>query len=162
VDGGAASQDSLFQGEVITPQMFDSTAHAGLYLQLRAEDIWQARWDNSTKGRVTYVFLPAVTTDPAALPHLDFVRTQVLTGHGEFGCHLYQIGKEESDACPDATDDPIHRRLDCPKYLVAQKLIHEEIRAWPPQLMEIPALTNGKIFAELATATPSISDLEPE
>jgi hypothetical protein len=158
-------QVSLFQGELITPDMFDSTAHAGVYLQLRAEDIWQSRWDNTTKGRVTHAFFPAVTTELAALPKLDFVRTQVLTGHGEFGCHLHRIGKEESDTCdicPGATDDPIHRILECPKYLAAQELIHEEVRAWPPQLTMIPALCNGQIFVELATATPSTIDIEPE
>jgi hypothetical protein len=75
--------------------MFDSTAHAGVYLQLRAEDISQTRWDNITKGRVTHAFLPGVTTELAALSKPDFMRTQVFTGHGEFGCHLYRIGKED-------------------------------------------------------------------
>jgi hypothetical protein len=138
--------------------MFDSIPHAALYLQLRAEDIWQTRWDSSTKGRITYSFLPAVTTDSATLPVLDFVRAQILTGHGEFGCHFHRIGKADIDLCEtcrDATDDAIHRILDCPKYLSAQELINEEIRSWPPQLTDIPALINNDIFAELATPTPS-------
>jgi hypothetical protein len=66
--------------------MFDSIPHAALYLQLRAVDIWQTRWDSSIKGRITYAFLP---TDTATLPVLEFVRAQILTGHGEFGCHLH-------------------------------------------------------------------------
>jgi hypothetical protein len=102
-------KDSLFQGELIITGMFDSIPHAALYLQLRAEDIWQTRWDSSIKGRITYAFLP---TDIATLPVLEFVRAQILTGHGEFGCHLHRIGKADSDLCEtcrDATDDPIHR-----------------------------------------------------
>jgi hypothetical protein len=40
----------MFQDELIVPGNFETVAHAAQYLQLRAEDIWQARWDNSTKG----------------------------------------------------------------------------------------------------------------
>jgi hypothetical protein len=110
----------MFQDELIVPGNFETVAHAAQYLQLRAEDIWQARWDNSTKG-LPFAFLPVVTTDIATLPALDFVRTQVLTGHGNFRCHLHRIGKEDTcDACPGATDDPIHRVLDYPKYLATQ------------------------------------------
>ncbi|KAH0813491.1 hypothetical protein GEV33_009299 [Tenebrio molitor] len=149
---------SMFQDELIIPGNFETVAHAAQYLQLRAEDIWQARWDNSTKGRTTYAFLPEVTTDIATLPALDFVRTQVLTGHGNFRCHLHRIGKEDDDtcdACPGATDDPIHRVLDCPKYLAAQELINEETRSWPPLLTQVPALSNNDIFAMLASNNPT-------
>jgi hypothetical protein len=148
----------MFQDELIIPGNFETVAHAAQYLQLRAEDIWQARWDNSTKGRTTYAFLPEVTTDIATLPALDFVRTQVLTGHGNFRCHLHRIGKEDDDtcdACPGATDDPIHRVLDCPKYLAAQELINEETRSWPPLLTQVPALSNNDIFAMLASNNPT-------
>lgn len=82
-----------FQNEHIAPDTFDSVAHASLYLQIMAEDKWQERWTNSEKGRITYEFLPTVTTDPEQQPHLTWNRTQVLTGHGEFGCHLLRIGR---------------------------------------------------------------------
>jgi hypothetical protein len=147
-------RSSLFQNELIEPGMFDSTAHAALYMQLRAEDIWQARWDESNKGRTTHAFLPSVSTDVQTLPATGHQRTQVLTGHGNFRCHLYRIGKEDCDRCeecPDAPDDPIHRIIDCPKYLGAQELVNEETRCWPPPLTEIPFLKNEEIFNVLAS-----------
>jgi hypothetical protein len=150
-------RSSLFQNELIEPGVFDSTAHAALYMQLRAEDIWQARWDESNKGRTTHAFLPSVSTDVQTLPATGHQRTQVLTGHGNYRCHLYRIGKEDCDRCkecPDAPDDPIHRITECPKYLGAQELVHEETRCWPPPLTGIPFLQNDEIFNMLASEIP--------
>jgi hypothetical protein len=147
-----------FQNEHIAPDTFDSVAHASLYLQIMAEDKWQERWTNSEKGRITYEFLPTVTTDPEQQPHLTWNRTQVLTGHGEFGCHLLRIGKREDDlceTCEDESDDPRHRILHCPRYLMAQEAINEELRSWPPSMQEVPFLEDETIFDLLISQNPS-------
>jgi hypothetical protein len=142
-----------FQNEHIAPDTFDS-----LYLQIMAEDKWQERWTNSEKGRITYEFLPTVTTDPEQLPHLTWNRTQVLTGHGEFGCHLLRIGKREDDlseTCEDESDDPRHCILHSPRYLMAQEAINEELRSCPPSMQEVPFLEGETIFDLLISQNPS-------
>jgi hypothetical protein len=101
-----------FQGEYIAREAFDSMSHIHQYLKIKAGNIWQDRWDSSSKGCVTYEFLQEVRTNPDELPSLCFARTQVLTGHGEFGCHLLRIGKadsDECDACPGKTDDKTNK-----------------------------------------------------
>jgi hypothetical protein len=153
---------ALFHNELITPEMFDSVAHAAAYMSIKAEDVWQDRWNESVKGRTTFEFLPNVTTDWEQLPRVNFKRTQVLTGHGEFACHLLRIGKredEECDACVGETDDPIHRILDCRKYLRAQEAINEELRTWPPSIRDIPFLENDEIFELLTSSEPSTDDI---
>lgn len=164
-------RSAAFQNELVLPGQFDTIMHAAQYLQLKAEDIWQERWDNSLKGRITHDFLPEVSTNLSLLPVTNFTRTQVLTGHGSFGCHLYRIGKtetDECDACPNLRDDPKHRILNCPKYLCAQEAIHEEMIAWPPEMVKIPFLKDGSVFSLLIDPNPppfneerSSSDEEP-
>jgi hypothetical protein len=58
----------------------DSMRHDALYMQLRAEEIWQERWTCSDKGRATYASFPNVTTEQDQLPDLTFARTQVNSG----------------------------------------------------------------------------------
>jgi hypothetical protein len=151
---------AMFQEELITPGTFDSIRHAAAYVQIKAEDIWQERWNDSSKGRTTYEFRPLVTTDLTQLPKTDFIRTQVLTGHGEFACHLKRIGKredEECDVCEGEADNPMHRILRCPKFLAAQEAINEELRLWPPSALDIPFMGNDAIF-ELLCKEPSPDD----
>jgi hypothetical protein len=156
-------RSAMFRDELITPGMFDSIAHVASYMTIKAEDIWQERWDNSTKGRITFEFLPRVSTNLTDLPDTNFIKTQVLTGHGEFGCHLNRIGKRDNDlceTCESARDDPLHRNLYCPIYLSAQELIHEELRSWPPELTKIPFLKNDEIFKLLICTEPPQADNE--
>jgi hypothetical protein len=152
----------MFQDELITPGTFDSNRHTAAYIQIKAEDIWQERWNDSCKGRITYEFRPLVTTDMTQLPKTDFIRTQVLTGHGEFACHFRRIGKrkdEECDVCEGEADHSMHRILHCPKFLVAQEAINEELRLWPRSALDIPFIENDSIF-ELLCTEPSPDDAE--
>jgi hypothetical protein len=156
-------RSAMFRDELITPGMFDSVAHAARYMSIKAEDIWQERWEISTKGRITFELLPRVSTNLTDLPNTNFIKTQVLTGHGEFGCHLHRIGKRDDDlceTCENARDDPLHRILDCPSYLSAQELIHEELRSWPPESTNIPFLKNEEIFKLLICTEPPQVDNE--
>jgi hypothetical protein len=141
-----------FQGEYIAREAFDSMSHIHQYLKIKAGNIWQDRWDSSSKGCVTYEFLQEVRTNPDELPSLCFARTQVLTGHGEFGCHLLRIGKadsDECDACPGKTDDPVHRIKECPKYVPEQEEIRKRLRSWPPNLRKISFIEDSTMFVNL-------------
>jgi hypothetical protein len=88
---------------------FDSPRHLQQYLELVTLDFWQHRWEHSEKGRVTYEFFPVVSETPRK----EFTggSSHVLTGHGNFMCHLHRIGKSETDECRECgvRDDPIHR-----------------------------------------------------
>jgi hypothetical protein len=102
--------------------------------------------------RITHECLSEVSTNPAELPSPCFARTRVLTGHGEFGCHLFRIGKadsDECDTCPGKTDDPIHRVKKCPKYAPVQEEIRKQLRSWPPNLRKIPFIEDSTIFEKL-------------
>lgn len=146
-----------FLDEHISPYTFDTVLHAREYLQLRAEDEWQSRWDNSGQGRTTYCFVPSVLTVPEGCNlTTTWARTQLLTGHGEFATHLQRIGKTEEATCSncgDQSDDPVHRILSCPAYVEARNLIRQELGTWPPSLTDIPFLENDEIFVQLTAKT---------
>lgn len=155
-------RSATFQNETLFPGQFDTIRHAAMYLKIKAEDTWQSRWETCDKGRITYDFFPNICADPHEPPYINFVKTQVLTGHGQFGCHLKRIGKRECDECDTCAkrDDPRHRIIECPKYFAAQELIHEETRTWPPNLHEIPYLENLNIYKIIADENPSIDEYD--
>lgn len=151
-------RNAIFQGELITPGQFDTIGHAREYLRWKAEVIWQRRWEETSKGRITYEICPNVNTDAALRPKIFFIRTQVLTGHGNFGCHLKRIGKaetEDCDTCLGRRDDPKHRYLLCPKYNGVRNAIKMELQRWPPALTKIPHLTDEQIFLQLSVSNPT-------
>jgi hypothetical protein len=51
-------RSAFFQGELITNNTFLHPRHLDEYLRLKTEDIWQERWEQSSKGRTTYKFIP--------------------------------------------------------------------------------------------------------
>lgn len=80
---------------------------------------WQARWDSSSNGRVTYRFIPDV----------DFVKGNpgfsfdlslgfVLTGHGSLNAFLHRmrLADRESCDCGAPVEDWLHVLCDCPLY----------------------------------------------
>lgn len=155
---------SYFLDEYIGPVTFDTIRHAKEYLQLRAEDVWQTRWDSSEKGRTTYSFVPSVLTVPErGSVTTSWARTQILTGHGEFATHLKRIGKIEDAECficNDQLDDPLHRIRSCPAFVEAQGLIRQELGVWPPSLLDIPFLENDEIFEQLTSKSMIEDELE--
>jgi hypothetical protein len=150
-------RNAMFQGEVITGNTFLHPAHLDEYLRLKMEDIWQERWDQSEKGRTTYEFIPTVT---AACPLLDrplsTQKTQVVTGHGNFGAHLLRIGKDDTGHCPtcDVLDNPQHRILVCPLFAETRIRIRQTLRTWPPDLKQILTITDNSVFEQLTVTHP--------
>jgi hypothetical protein len=58
-------------------------------LQEKTIDIWNQRWESTTKGLQTKLFFPSIT-DRKKAKHftLDFHTTQVMTNHGVFKSYL--------------------------------------------------------------------------
>ncbi|KAJ3616685.1 hypothetical protein MTP99_014372, partial [Tenebrio molitor] len=142
-----------FLGEIITPNTFDSRHHCKEYINLRAIDCWQSRWEASPKGRTTFQFVPDVYRRLTG-PEINFShnKTQVLTGHGNFNIHQERLGKSENghcQSCLNIDDDPIHRILDCPNFEEARNKLRVSLN-WPPDLALVPYLEDDTIFEMLA------------
>jgi hypothetical protein len=142
-----------FLGEIITPNTFDSRHHCKEYINLRAIDCWQSRWEAAPKGRTTFQFVPDVYRRLTG-PEINFShnKTQVLTGHGNFNIHQERLGKSENghcQSCFNIDDDPIHRILDCPNFEEARNKLRASLN-WPPDLTLVPYLEDDTIFEMLA------------
>lgn len=63
--------------------------------------IWQDRWDNSVKGRITYWFIPKVdfVHNSAEWFNPGLSASFLLTGHGSIRSKLVELGIEAEDAC---------------------------------------------------------------
>lgn len=95
-------------------------------------DQWQARWEESTRGRVTFSWIPQVRF---AKSHPDFEPSlqlgYLLTGHGSFNAFLHDRGLAVSPACGCGfqTEDWLHVTTACPLYADIRDLsamgIHE-------------------------------------
>jgi hypothetical protein len=138
---------------------FENFRQINEYLNLVTLDVWQLRWETSSKGRVTYKFFPTIPSLPRT--SLSRLSTQTLTGHGPFQIHLHRIGKSESDACQrcNVSDDPVHRILNCPLFdedrarlleHAGGQIILSQLPDFPPLLLEP--------FARENTETPPPTD----
>ncbi|EFA13162.1 Putative 115 kDa protein in type-1 retrotransposable element R1DM-like Protein [Tribolium castaneum] len=145
----------LFFDELITPQTFDSIRHCREYVNLHALDRWQHRWETSTKGRILFEFFPDVFRRLEGPPiTFSHHKSQVPTGHGNFGIHQLRLGKSENSKlcpnCPDFDDDPVHRILEGPLFGEVQERIRGITGTWPPDLTQVPFIVNDEVFSALS------------
>ena len=129
---------------------FDSRAHINEYLNLLTLDYSQARWEATPIDRTIYSFIPLVPETPRL--GFTFRGSQVLTGHGAFGCHLYRIGKSEDGICEGCQefDNPEHRILRCPNFLAERTALSRLID--PINLKQVPSLPR-EAYAAFARST---------
>ncbi|KAH8312410.1 hypothetical protein KR044_010658, partial [Drosophila immigrans] len=82
--------------------------------------VWQTRWDATTKGRWTYRLIPRVADWIGRRGgHINFHITQFITGHGGYRKYLFKYRHEDSPECPncpDSEEDPEHVLYHCPRY----------------------------------------------
>lgn len=60
---------------------------------------WQRRWENSTKGRETFEFVPDVRLRKIVKWETDHYTTQFVSGHGNFKAKLRSFNLVEDDRC---------------------------------------------------------------
>lgn len=60
--------------------------------------VWQHRWDNENRGRVTYGFIREVGV--IRDEEWDYRTTSFLTGHGFFSENLERFGLADNPLCP--------------------------------------------------------------
>lgn len=85
-------------------------------IDLQLEEMWQRRWDNSNKGRITYSFMDNVNfMERNKWVKLNFKVTCFLTGHGFFRGKLFDLGLEEDSGCGcGVVQTAKHLLLECP------------------------------------------------
>lgn len=72
---------------------------------------WQEEWNQSSKGRRTFKFIPKVSTDRCIA---DFYINQVLTGHGVFPVYQSRFhGKDDRCFCSQSLGTVEHIIYDC-------------------------------------------------
>lgn len=80
---------------------------------------WQNRWENSTKGRITYKFIPEVDyviKNKWFKPNV--ILTSILTGHGSVNYKLYNMKIRKTPLCPfcGQTETVEHVVWECRRY----------------------------------------------
>ncbi|KOB67904.1 Non-LTR retrotransposon CATS [Operophtera brumata] len=110
---------------------------------IREETIqkWQARYDASTTGSVTKVFLPCVRAAKKIINDGDITPThiQILTGHGGFAAYLHRFKLKDSPSCvcdPCCEETVWHLLFECPRFGLHRMELEFQIQ----QSLEQPAL----------------------
>lgn len=84
-------------------------------LQQNLINIWQDRWNKSTKARWTYKMLPNIKTRMSTPMELDHYVVQYITGHGDFAEKLHSLGLKETPSCNCGfgDEDAEHANFNC-------------------------------------------------
>ena len=92
---------------------------------------WQNRWDNSSKGRVTYEYIRDVSF-VGENPDFGFSLSLgfLLTGHGPLNAYLHErhLSTSEECVCGSAREDWVHVLCECPMYSDIRNLAGVGIR----------------------------------
>lgn len=137
--------------ELVRPNEKPSKAE----LRRKVMDVWQSRWDNCEKGRVTYGFVSRVDAVPqTAWFDVGWGMGFLLTGHGSLNDFLYRRGLSETDRCRcGGVEDSGHVLFEC--------RIYEDLRVWERPGHELYGrLTPGNrgLVSEDRAAFQAVSD----
>jgi len=101
----------------------------------RILDVWQDRWDDSTKGRWTYSMLPNIRRRLELPLEVDHYVCQFLVGHGDFNAKLESFALRGTGACRcDTGDETVdHVLFRCPLLSVQRERVIRQIGedVWP-------------------------------
>ena len=94
---------------------------------------WNRLWTNSTKGRLTYKFLPDISVRLKNSFYSEHLLTQYLTGHGDFMAYLSRFTLRPNDKCLHCgeTDDVPHRILSCSLFDQCREQFFQNINVVP-------------------------------
>lgn len=102
---------------------------------------WQLLWDNSDKGRHVHKMIPSIVHWLSDEIQMNPTLTTLLSGHGNFGIHLFRIGKAVNPFCLrcHVDDDTVHRVTICPLFAYARQEASAKGILLPLNNTEIPA-----------------------
>lgn len=105
---------------------------------------WQARWEASEMGRITYRFFPMVKERlKCSWLEVGHESSQFLTEHVAFMAYLDRFSKPETDECQScgATDTMEHVVFDCVQLASARRALRNLIvgdgQQWPCDLRHL-------------------------
>jgi hypothetical protein len=97
------------QGECIAPLIRQ--------IKIKSVEIWQSRWDAELTGRWTYAFFPDISLRlKMKQQNHNHYLVQMMSGHGEFGAKLFDLGLVDNAACPcgNPYQTAMHILWECP------------------------------------------------
>lgn len=89
------------------------------FVDVRAREVWQVRWDNSANGRVTYEWIKDVRFSERTPKFEPSLRAgYLLTGHGSLNAFLFSRALSPSSAClcGHPREDWVHVLCHCSMY----------------------------------------------
>ena len=104
--------------------------------------MWQKEWDETEKGRTTYMFFPNIRKRMELKDlKINHSTAQIITRHGHFNSTLYKLGLSETDLCKcGEKDTPEHLLYGCKEVaearLVLVQALAKEGKGWPIQPTE--------------------------
>lgn len=106
-------------------EMFDGR-HSLHYGEVRESvrkkslQVWQRRWNASTKGRWTFRLIPCIDAwVNRRHGEVNFYMSQFLTGHGCFRSYLHKYKHDDSPYCPSCSlkvENVEHVLFECPRF----------------------------------------------
>lgn len=125
-------------------------------------DLWQKRWDNSDKGRLTHRFFPLVR-DRLRNKHFssDFCNAQFSTGHGDFNYKLNYFNLTDDQRCIcGEIENSNHVLLYCPLYDLQRcklrNICLSKFSRWPVEMNEF--VRNKLLFSVFSETCKLIMD----
>ena len=110
----------LGDNALVENQEYNETDDMCKIINERANELWQARWDNSWKGRTTYAWIRDVIFSARTTKFEPSLKMgYILTGHGTLNQFLYEKGLSDTAACPVCghdSEDWVHVLCECEAY----------------------------------------------
>ncbi|XP_023241502.1 uncharacterized protein LOC111639790 [Centruroides sculpturatus] len=128
---------------------------------------WQRLWDEGETGRLTYGFFPKIL-DRLGNRHfsINFLTSQLFTGHGNFLQYLCRFKHSETQYCScdnTSTQDSLHLIFDCRHYNRQREKLMQTVLLeganWPCRHNIL--VNNETIYKELINFVNSTGALDP-
>lgn len=117
--------------------------------------IWQDRWNNSSKGRWTRKVIPNIKRRMDIPLHLDHYTTQYLSDHGNFAAKLSELGLRDSPDCRclKGRDDAEHSIFACPLWTEQREKLKKAVllegEQWPCEPSKL--IKSRRIYEEFVS-----------
>lgn len=129
-------------------------------------DTWQARWDQSQKGRWTYQLLPNIRKRLKTPMWCGHFHMKYMTGHGDFAGKLHGFSLKESPVCECGTghETSEHNIYECPLYENERERLQMKVEMaghiWPcsPNILT----TRKTLFEEMGRMAVKLSEIKQE
>jgi len=131
-------------------------------LQEKHMNIWNNRWNDSSKGDLTREFFPTVRHRITEKKHFvpNFELTQIISNHGKFNNYLFRFklrNDSKCDRCGALEEDIKHIIFNCPEFDEQRtELKHKCEENGIPWPCDLQFLINYKIFAQFSYFCSSV------